>query len=250
MIHVLIPSWNNAEWINRCLWSVQNQTHKPNVLVIDDASTDGSWEILAPMCQTFGFDYYRNDYNLKCPRNLWEGIKRINPDPEDVIYLLDGDDFLPHSNVMSRVEEIFSDPYIWLTYGNYDAHPTNTGQVPASNFPPDITARRFFRPWARQLFNHPLIFRAHLWNALEESDLKKPNGEWYDIGYDKLIMLPMLEMSTPFYHQRPHWLFVDEVLYTYNSVNPLSDVHKPNAFSACDEVWKRPVKDPHEWISQ
>lgn len=252
MIHVLIPNWNNEEWIARCLWSVKGQTGDCKVLVIDDASDDDSWPIIAPMVEAFdNFSAHRNEKQQFCPRNLWEGIQRMNPEPEDVIYLLDGDDFLPHDKVLERVERIFENPYTWLTYGNYGVHPENTGQVPATNFPQEIIAARYYRPWGRQLFNHPLIFRAHLWNALEESDMKKPDGQWYDIGYDKIIMLPMLEMCTPFDPgQKPHWRFIDEDLYTYNSVNPRSDVFKPNAHDACAEIWKRPIKPPHEWPQQ
>lgn len=252
MIHVLIPNWNNEAWILRCLESVRNQNgiadKEVQALVIDDASTDGSWEIIRNFCgSNFYFGCYRNEENKKCPRNLWEGIQHMQPHPEDVIYLLDGDDFLPHDRVLQRIKELFSNPDLWLTYGNYDVHPHNTGQVPATDYPTNIKMTRGYRPSMRQLFNHPLVFRAHLWNELEEIDMKDGTGEWFDIGYDKVIMLPLLELATPYFGvEKIHWRFIDEILYTYNSVNPQSDIFKPHGADLI-EVWHRSIREPHVW---
>jgi glycosyltransferase involved in cell wall biosynthesis len=238
-IDVLIPSYNCADWIERCLESVKIQTHAANnVLLVDDASTQESYGPLAlKLCGEYGYMYSRNKDNMKCPYNLRLGIHMLASEPETVIFLLDGDDFLPHENVFSRIAEVYSDPNIWLTYGNYEPYPHDTGQTPARPYPKDVIARRDFRK-AGNYFNHPLTFRKHLWDHITDADLKTDRGKWFTGGYDAVIMNPMLEMSSP-----DHYLFLDETLYLYNAVNDLSDSKiNMDKIHESDQHRKRPKK--------
>lgn len=127
------------------------------------------------------------------------------------------------------------------TYGNYAPYPHDTGQTPATAYPPDVVARRAFRS-AGSLFNHPLTFRQHLWDALSPADLQTNDGRWYRGGYDRAIMIPMLEMSAP-----DHFRFLDRTLYSYNAVNPISDsLVNANLIDETADMWSRPVKEPHQ----
>jgi FkbM family methyltransferase len=238
--HVVIPSYNCGQWIDRTLESVATQEHRPeSVIVIDDASTDPAYGPAAlAKCQSLVFKYIRNDVNRKCPHNIWSGIRALDAAPDDVIFLLDGDDFLPHAKVLSRLAEVYSDPVVWLTYGNYQPHPTNTGQTGAAAYPPDVIAARSFRRYRGAAYNHPLTFRKHLWDHVEEADLKDSSGEWFRGGYDCVIMMPMLEMAAP-----SHFRFLDEWLYTYNAINPISDSHANRSLiEHAMQVLSRPVK--------
>lgn len=248
-IHVLIPSYNCGPWIERCLRSVAEQEHKPaQVLVIDDASTDEDYSSKARFwCGGFRYRYWRNDENMKCPYNLRLGIDLLAGEfssfpmegigDEDVIFLLDGDDFLPHSKVFTRFAEVYSDPEVWLTYGNYQPHPHNTGQALARAYPPQVIRDRSFRT-AGACFNHPLTFRKFLWDEVTDADMQTRNGKWFTGGYDMVIMAPMLEMCG-----ERHYRFLDEHLYTYNAVNPISDssVNVP-LVEESREMMRRPKK--------
>lgn len=239
-IHVLIPSYNCAEWIERTLNSVHDQRLAPSqVLVIDDASTDAGYGPLAErICETYGYRYHRNDRNLKCPYNLRLGIDMLAPDPDDVIFLLDGDDFLPHPKVFARLNDIYADPDVWLTYGNYTPHPHNTGQVLAYAYPDDVIEQRSFRTH-NACFNHPLTFRKLLWDHVTDADLQTKEGKWFTGGYDMVIMSPMLEMSAP-----DHYRFLNETLYVYNAVNPISDATiNVSLVEESREMMRRPKKD-------
>lgn len=44
---VVIPSWNNRDLLKRCLASMRNQSVVPELVVVDDGSTDGTSEMLA-----------------------------------------------------------------------------------------------------------------------------------------------------------------------------------------------------------
>lgn len=219
-INVIVPSYNvRMPWIERCLASIRAQTHRPSqVIVVDDASTDAGYpENVVGLCAIEGWTFVRNDRNRKCPYNLRLAGRILDLADDDVIFLLDGDDFLPHDRVFARIAEVYADPDVWLTYGNYEPHPKNTGQTLASAYPADVIAAKSFRA-AGCHFNHPLTFRQHLWARVTDDDLKTDGGEWFTGGYDFLIMVPMLEAAAP-----DHFRFLNETLYVYNSVNPLSD---------------------------
>lgn len=221
MIRVLIPSYNCEEWIVRCLSSVANQEYEDySVLVIDDASTDKNLSKINTFVKEHGderWDVRSNRVNLKCPANLAYGIETMKPDPDDIIFLLDGDDYLPHNGVFSRIAEVYEDPDVWLTYGNYQPVPKNTGQILASAYSFEEIVTRDFR--TQILFNHPITFRYFLWMHLPYAHMQELDGSWLQVGYDRAIMVPMLEMCSP------RFRFLDETLYCYNAVNPLSDYH-------------------------
>ncbi len=245
VIHVLIPSYNCTPWIERCLESVAAQTERVgHVLVIDDASDEPGYEPLAhEACRRHGFGFHRNDRNMKCPYNLRLGIDMLGAEPDDVIFLLDGDDFLPHPGVFTRIMEVYEDPDVWLTYGNYRPHPRNTGQTLAHMYPSDLIARRGFRT-GPACFNHPLTFRQHLWAHVADADMQTKSGRWFTGGYDMVIMSPMLEMATGL-DGHLHWRFLDEHLYTYNAVNPLSDATiNVHLVEESREMMRRPKKPP------
>lgn len=240
MINVIVPSYNCGDYIFRCLSSLKNQTinEEFKVLVIDDASDQVGYSLLTEtLCDYFGFQYHRNDINLKCPFNLKLGIEILNPEEEDIIFILDGDDFLPN-NSLDRINKIYSsNSNVWLTYGNYQPHPSNTGQTLASQYPSKIVRRRDFRT-APSHFNHPITFKKFLWDQIDDKDLQTDDGRWFTGGYDRVIMAPMLEMASDNYK------FIDETLYYYNAVNPLSDVFvNLSKINESDQVLSRQKKE-------
>lgn len=238
---VIIPSYNCGEWIERCLTSVASQDPQPiRVIVIDDASTDpGYSEKVSAVCKELGFTFVRNETNRKCPYNIWLAMQMLGDlAPETPIFLLDGDDFLPEKNVLSRIMAHYQDPNVWLSYGNYVPFPRDTGQTLASAYPPEIIQQRSFRT-AGAHFNHPLTFRKFLFDQLTPADMQTNDGRWFRGGYDRVIMVPMLEMAAP-----NHFKFINETLYAYNAVNPQSDSSvNVDLVEESRDIWNRPVKD-------
>jgi glycosyltransferase involved in cell wall biosynthesis len=148
-VHVIIPFYNCEPFLMRCFETLRTQTHrKINVVVIDDASDDGSSEFASAYCMKRGWTYYRNEENLRCPYNLWLGVQKSGANPWNPIFLLDGDDYLPHDNVMARIAELYSEDWCWLIYGQYMAEPSDANCAPA--IPPPYQA-----VFSRGARNHP-----------------------------------------------------------------------------------------------
>lgn len=91
-ISVIIPVYNKAPYLEKCLNSVINQTYKGlEILLINDGSTDNSLEICNNYCQKDDriqlFD--QENRGVSAARNL--GIEKAKG---EWIYFLDADDYL------------------------------------------------------------------------------------------------------------------------------------------------------------
>src|SRR6476620_7831525 len=79
-VSVVIPSFNNAPFIERCLRSVLNQTRPPKeLLVIDDGSTDGSPAVIEGILRecTFPSELIVNSNKGLCS-SLNQGLARTS----------------------------------------------------------------------------------------------------------------------------------------------------------------------------
>lgn len=248
--HVVVPFYNAQKWITRCLGSIAEQTHpKVNVLCMDDASKDSGGTYAEMYCNHHdGWRYHRNETNLKCPRNLVEAMKLLGKiDQRDVIFLLDGDDYLPHPGVLTRMGELFGEADIWMTYGQYMSDPPDWHCAPAVPPPSDTLTSREWRS-APMFFNHPIVFRKFLWDSIPEDAFKDGYGNWFTAGYDRTIIYPLIERSTLITEEKivvPHWRFINEVAYVYNAENPISEWRVvKEAAEAVNEVHNRPPLPP------
>ena len=217
-IKVIIPTHNCEKWIIRCLDSVEKQNYlNYDVMIIADASTDNNAILIKGFCNERGsnWDYTINKFNERCPFNIWLGIEKSKPENDDIIFLLDGDDFLPNENIFNIIVNEYKNINCWLTYGSYDSHPINNGQTQAQPYPENVIRDRSFRH-SQHRFNHPITFKYFLWKAMPVSELKDENGSWFRAAYDQAIMIPLLELAGE------NHKCLSDILYTYNSVNPKS----------------------------
>ena len=47
------------------------------------------------------------------------GIKKANPGDEDILVVLDGDDWFPDADTLSYLNETYEKEQCWMTYGSY-----------------------------------------------------------------------------------------------------------------------------------
>lgn len=90
MISVVIPAYNSAKTLPKCIASVLGQTYKGEVeiIVIDDASTDETSQVAADT----RVRYYRNPCNKGVFFGRTEGIRQARGER---IMFIDSDDWLP-----------------------------------------------------------------------------------------------------------------------------------------------------------
>jgi glycosyltransferase involved in cell wall biosynthesis len=220
-IVVIIPSYNNSHWYTRNLASVfaQDYNEELRVIYIDDGSSDGTGEMvqeyLAERNSGSGpsITFLHNSVRTGALQNLYNAIRGCADD--EVVILLDGDDWLAHNGVLKAINEVYTDTDCWMTYGQYRSWPDNAIGL-SKEMPSAVIEANGFRKheWCS---SHLRSFYAWLFKLINKNDLLAPDGTFYQMAWDQAIMFPLLEMSG---HRAT---FINEVLYIYNNANPISD---------------------------
>lgn len=218
-IKVVVPSFNSVDFLPKTLQSIENQTFKDyQVCVVDDGSTiPKQKEIILEFCKRNHWKFLFHEKNLHSLCSIIHGIEQLNCDDEDVIVLVDGDDWLAHERVFEKLHEIYTNNDLLLTWGQCEIYPQK--QTPmkfAQAIPNMVIDRKLFReiPFA---FWHLRSFKYKLWRNIKDQDLRDINGEYFKIQGDKAFLFPMLEMAGKKIR------FIPETLYIYNIANPLND---------------------------
>lgn len=102
---VIIPNYNNAKYLEKCLNSVLNQTYKNyEIIFIDDMSDDNSLEIANKLL--------KDHKVLKVPYKKYNGGTRnigIMEATGDYVVCLDSDDWLKNDNVLQDINNNLND---------------------------------------------------------------------------------------------------------------------------------------------
>lgn len=88
-IAVVIPNWNGKDSLSDCLDSLLVQTLKPHIIVVDNASVDGSYELVEQKYQTV--ELIKNKTNLGFAGGVNTGIKRALEQNSRYVALLNND---------------------------------------------------------------------------------------------------------------------------------------------------------------
>ncbi|MBS0655257.1 MAG: glycosyltransferase family 2 protein, partial [Verrucomicrobia bacterium] len=220
-IVVVIPSYNNANYIKRNLESLVKQDF-PNweMIYINDCSTDQTGDLVEKFVKKHRIkdrcQIIHNTERVGAMANIYKAVHLVAPNK--VVVLLDGDDELKGSKVLSRVARTYSTkPNVWITYGNYEATPKNAwSNDPCYAFPEAVMKRRTFREFTWVCY--PLrTFYAKLFHHIKKEDLMW-QGKFLPVVSDPGYMFPMLEMAS-----NGHIHYEKKVLYTYHVNNPIND---------------------------
>jgi glycosyltransferase involved in cell wall biosynthesis len=240
---IVVPTYNTQGWITRCLASIYNQTFKQwECIIINDASTDKTGQVIDSL------DFVKNDprfkvlhntVNVKALKNIVDGFNHLESksDPECIMMVVDGDDFLFSEYSLEIVNQVYSNrPELLLTYGNWVGYPDGTD----SNCRPYDNAVITNNTFRHEPFiaSHLRTFKSKIWYNIRDEDLRiKESGDYFEAGWDVAFMIPMLEMA-----QERH-VFIPNRLYCYNRYNPISDckIREDKQLQAVDTVKSREV---------
>ncbi len=124
-----------APFIGRCLTSLESQTYRNwRALVTVDPCGDETYGEAVRVARESGrIDVCRNSRRRFALENLVRAVRRTSPDPEDVIVILDGDDWLSASHALSTIVDTYNQHACWLTYGSWvsDGPKRHSGRWPA-----------------------------------------------------------------------------------------------------------------------
>ena len=214
--HIVIPAYNSEKFIAKTINSINKQNYNNyTVTIIDDMSTDKTLDIARrETTRDSRFTIIENKTKQYALKGVSAAISKIQPGEDDIILILDGDDWFSSTDVLSFLDNTYcDDENLLLTYGSYVEHPSGRRGVEPSKYPEEIIRTNGFRKdvWRA---SHPKTFKYKLWKHINQEDFLDNDGQFYKMSYDQALMLPMLEMA----HERIK--FVPQILHVYNRSNP------------------------------
>lgn len=153
---VIIPNYNNAKWLEKCLNSVLNQTYKNyEIIFIDDMSEDNSLEIANKMLKS-------PHKVLKVPYKKYNGGTRnigIMKATGDYIVCIDSDDWLKENTTLEQINDNLCDEDVmFLGFDLFDGK--KEGLFP-------------FAPYYDNLYNAFTNDVCAIWTKVVKTDLLK-----------------------------------------------------------------------------
>lgn len=218
MINIVTTVYNAENYLHKCIGSIMGQSITDfKCYLTDDLSTDNSVAVIKDLIKDDNrFILIENTSKMYQPGNydqVIRGNENINDD--DIIIEVDGDDWLPNTNVLKRVKEVYEDENVWIANGSFNYSDGRKGFTSPPNNISNIRREPFTA-------SHLRTWRAFLWRNIKQEDLKDETGTYWRIAGDLAFMFPMIEMAG-----EEHYKFMEEINYIYNDENPIND-HKVN----------------------
>jgi glycosyltransferase involved in cell wall biosynthesis len=214
---ILTTSYNCEKYIEKSLLSIMSQRFTDfTCYITDDLSTDNTIEVIKKTIAGDGrFILIENFNKMYQPGNYDQVIRWRAINGDEICVEIDGDDWLPNSNVLGLINETYNDKDVWMTSGSFKYSTGANGfSVPPSSF--DKIRNQNFT------LSHLRTWKAWLWNKIKEEDLRDSEGNYWSVAGDLSFMFPMFEMSG-----EKHYRHIPSITYIYNENNPLND-HKVN----------------------
>ena len=214
---IIVPAFNVESWAEKNINSILSQEYKNfEIFYTDDLSTDNTFDVVSSL-NDGRIDLVRNTQKKYALQNIVESIDRANPNDEDIIVLVDGDDWLYNDQALNIVKDTYEKKDVLLTYGSFMI-PTSNKKYLLSGYKEEEIKNKLYRKLTWRA-SHLRTFKYKLWKNIDNKDLRVSDGRYFRMAADLATMFPMLEMSGG------RFCPIHEILYSYNTDNPLND-HK------------------------
>jgi glycosyltransferase involved in cell wall biosynthesis len=234
LIIIIVPSYNNIQFYEKNLDSIRNQPYDNyRVVYVDDCSTDGTAQAV---------EAYIKKWNLENTICLIKNTERRGAmynhymathscPPHAIVVTLDGDDWFPDStHVLAYINEVYQDPQVWMTYGQFQQYPSDQRGW-CADIPNYIKQLHAYRDYS-WVTSHLRTYYAGLFHAIPIGYFMR-NGSFLNSTSDVAIMLALLELSGG------KALCIQDILYMYNTTNENSDFRIRFLEQISNDYWIR-----------
>lgn len=212
-------------FVQDCVLSVAQQDYDDyRMLIVDDASTDGTFERLKEVVDSLPpelrskFLLFQNEDRVGAVGNqAW----LFDMCTADVVMVLDGDDHLVNDPTIFRRYSSMYEDGAQFTYGSCLSLADGIPLV-AQEYPPEVKRDRTYRDhrfaW-NVPYTHLRTFKRDLLDGLDRSQWMNDEGtEWLDAGGDTAVFYSLIERADP-----DRVVAVRDVVVCYNDLNPNCD---------------------------
>lgn len=188
---VLVPFRNVRNYIIDCINSLLHQQYDSfEVYLLDDNSEDGTLSLIK---KAEYIHEIRSSKRLGAMENIYNALIKLPIGDEDIVLLLDGDDFIFGEYAFQIINEKYNSN-ILLTYGQFI---DNYGRVYNCQYSEKEFKNLRRSPWKA---SHLKTFKYKLFKELlkqdpEGSNFKYDNGNFFMASSDMSIMIPLMEIA-------------------------------------------------------
>ena len=199
---IVIPSYNNEEWIEPNVASILNQTYTNyDVLYINDASTDNTLSLIHELKNNYNLNNWKIVNNLQNKKRGYnispynKNIIEFMENDEDILVFVDGDDWLFDENVLFKLNNFYNKNTSWMTYGGMYVYPESQPANPQNSPYSDTVHQHNLYRKDHWRASHLRSFKWHLYKQIKKEDLlHSKTGKYYFHAEDLATSFPCLEM--------------------------------------------------------
>ena len=117
----IITNYNQGQFAQTAIQSIEGQSHRPEqCIIVDDCSTDNSIDLIEKAIKNsiLKWEFIKRDRNGKPAGCRNSGIQALRKDIE-VVAFLDVDDFYHFDKILKSVEVLETFPSVGLVYSDY-----------------------------------------------------------------------------------------------------------------------------------
>lgn len=217
----IIPSYNNEEWVIKNIKSIlyQNYTNY-HIYYTNDMSTDNTLKKLNELVDEYHLKKRITIYNNS--EKLYQGLSRYqmymneNIKDEDILVLLDGDDFLYDSYVLNKLNDLYNQNKILMTYGKFLYWSMEKGFENIGGnktYPKDIIKHKQYRNY--------LFITQHLRTMKKKIIKDIDKKQFYDWNGDIITCCTDLIESFHCLEKTDKHMNSGEILLIYNKTNSM-----------------------------
>jgi glycosyltransferase involved in cell wall biosynthesis len=207
--------YNSEKWIDRCIESCNIQGDDVGHIIVDDCSTDSTYEKIKKHKRKDRL-ILRTRKRLRTPGYTQQKvIKSHVGNPESIIGVIDGDDYL-FDDAVEVVRKNIGDNWMFCSNRMNGKIEQDRYKIRCStpvNWDIPIRDQPF-------MWHHFRGFKKHLSDRVNPKDFFNKNNRLMGAGSDIPYMYAMLEMAG-----EERSIYIYDTLYYHNIYNPLND-HK------------------------
>jgi glycosyltransferase involved in cell wall biosynthesis len=203
-ISIIVPCFNQAQYLDACLKSVLDQTYTNwECLIINDGSTDSTDKIAQIWIEKDKrfFYFYKENGGLSSARNF--GLEKMTG---DFVQFLDSDDYLNNEKFQLSIEAILQKPSSRIVISNFKMFENN----PENNFPPYCILNQEKFTFKNILYQWDISFTIPIHCGFFEKSL------FYDFRFpEDLFAKEDWVMWVNCFKNYPETIFIDQPLALY-----------------------------------
>jgi glycosyltransferase involved in cell wall biosynthesis len=222
---IITTCYNINKWLPINIMTLKYQSYTNwECVIIDDHSTDGSYETAVKLTNDDNRFHVIKTVMPKSGQGTGtlQAIDYIQPNTEDILIEVDGDDWLSSTFVLQYLNSIYQNLNIWMTYGQYQMYPSgNVGGHWNVEIDDIINKNNEHRKFSFP-YSHLKTYKYWLFNKIDRNDLIDPNtNKTWRAAWDHALCIPMVEMAG-----KDHIHKCDDILYILNRSDELENEGK------------------------